>query len=51
MKKVVWTLGVLVLTGGIASAQDTNELVPTAPVVYETTFGLWENPEPKPPKA
>ena len=36
MKKVVWTLGMLVLTGGMASAQDTNELVPTAPVLYET---------------
>ena len=35
MKKVVWTLGVLVLTSGLASAQDTNELVPTAPVLYE----------------
>jgi hypothetical protein len=36
MKKVVWTLAMLVLTGGMASAQDTNELVPTAPVLYET---------------
>lgn len=36
MKKVVWTLGMLVLTGAMASAQDTNELVPTAPVLYET---------------
>ena len=36
MKKVVWTLGMLVLTSGMASAQDTNELVPTAPVLYET---------------
>ena len=36
MKKVVWTLGMLALTVGMASAQDTNELVPTAPVVYET---------------
>ena len=35
MKKVVWTLGMLVLTSGMASAQDTNELVPTAPVLYE----------------
>ena len=36
MKKVVWILGMLVLTSGVASAQDTNELVPTAPVLYET---------------
>ncbi len=35
MNKVVWTLGMLVLTSGLASAQDTNELVPTAPVLYE----------------
>ena len=35
MKKVVLTLGMLVLTSGLASAQDTNELVPTAPVLYE----------------
>ena len=36
MKKVVWTLGMLLVTSGMASAQDTNELVPTAPVLYET---------------
>lgn len=36
MKKAVWTLGMLVLTSGIASAQDVNELVPTAPVLYGT---------------
>ena len=35
MKKAVWTLGMLLLTSGVASAQDTNELVPTAPVLYE----------------
>jgi hypothetical protein len=35
MKKVVWTLGMLLVTSGMASAQDTNELVPTAPVLYE----------------
>jgi hypothetical protein len=35
MKKVVWTLGVLLLTSGIASAQDTNELVPTPAPYYE----------------
>ena len=36
MKKVVWTLGMLALTSGVAVAQDTNELVPTPPMVYET---------------
>ena len=35
MKKVVWTLGMLALSSGLAAAQDTNELVPTAPIVYE----------------
>jgi hypothetical protein len=35
MKKVVWTLGMLLVTSGMASAQDTNELIPTAPVLYE----------------
>ena len=30
MKKVVWTLGMLVLTSGIARAQDVNELAATA---------------------
>ncbi len=33
MKKVVWTLGMLALTSGMAVAQDTNELVP-APLPY-----------------
>jgi hypothetical protein len=28
MKKVVWALGMLALTSGIASAQDVNEIVP-----------------------
>jgi hypothetical protein len=40
MKKVVWMLGMLVLTSGLASAQDTNELVPTAPVLYEEPASL-----------
>lgn len=31
MKKVVWTLGLLVLSSNIALAQDVNELVPTPP--------------------
>ena len=31
MKKVVWTLGVLALTSGIAFAQDVNEPTQTAP--------------------
>ena len=39
MKKVVWTLGVLLATSGMAAAQDTNELVPTAPVLYEEAQG------------
>jgi hypothetical protein len=34
MKKVVWTLGMLALSSGLAVAQDTNELVPAAPLVY-----------------
>jgi ketosteroid isomerase-like protein len=36
MKKIVWTLGMLALSGGLAMAQDTNELKPTAAIVYET---------------
>ena len=28
MKKVVWTLGVLAITAGMAAAQDVNEIVP-----------------------
>jgi hypothetical protein len=36
MKKVVWTFGMLALSSGLAVAQDTNELVPTPPVVYGT---------------
>jgi len=36
MKKVVWTLGMLLLTGGMASAQDTNELVPTPLPYYDS---------------
>lgn len=36
MKKVVWTLGMLALTSGMASAQDTNELVPTPLPYYES---------------
>ena len=35
MKKVVWTLGMLALSSGMASAQDTNELVPTPLPYYE----------------
>jgi hypothetical protein len=36
MKKVVWTLGMLALTSGMASAQDTNELVPTPLPYYDS---------------
>ncbi len=36
MKKAVWTLGMLLLTGGMASAQDTNELVPTPLPYYDS---------------
>ena len=36
MKKVVWTLCMLALSSRLALAQDTNELVPTPPVVYGT---------------
>ena len=36
MTKVVWTLGMLALSSGVAVAQDTNELVPSAPIVYAT---------------
>lgn len=28
MKKIAWTLGILAMTSGLASAQDVNELVP-----------------------
>ena len=36
MKKVVWTLGILALTSGMAAAQDVNELVP--PPEYQATM-------------
>jgi ketosteroid isomerase-like protein len=36
MKKIGWTFGLLALSSGMASAQDTNELKPTAAIVYET---------------
>jgi hypothetical protein len=36
MKKVVWTLGMLALSGGLAAAQDTNELVPTPLPYYDS---------------
>src|ERR671910_3758228 len=43
MKKVVWTLGALVLTCGMAQAQDVNEPVPTAPA-YEQAQAPAANP-------